>query len=293
MLRKTAQLTQEWQYIVFPLWSLHTHVYKQFSVTPRLGFSSPEGGWGKSLLIDILSRLVPNPEVVQLSSGATLSRFVDEERPVLLCDDFEKTSVHDPILRSIYDAGWQPGANRLVTDRGERRKLQLHVAMAVGATNEWFRDLKSTSLTRTIRFRMLPNSEKLEKDLSVFGMIHHAHILPWIGTVTLDFNPRIPEKLEKFGRWADTWRSIFTMAKACGWSELYNKPWLDLASEASLAWLAEEIKNRRRPDEVMIAIHILQIRDTYDIDAIASTSLVAQLIDWVGCGWTMGKPQAN
>ena len=70
------------------------------------------------------------------------------------------------------------------------------------------------------------------------------------------------------------------MAKACGWSELYNKPWLDLASEASLAWLAEEIKNRRRPDEVMIAIHILQIRDTYDIDAIASTSLVAQLIDW-------------
>jgi hypothetical protein len=280
MLRKTVQLTREWQYPVFPVWALHTRFYRQFDVTPRLAFTSPEGGWAKSLMIKILRRSVPNPEVVQLTSGATLSRLIDEGRPVLLGDDFEKMSVRDPILRSIYDAGWEPGANRPVTDGGERRKLDLHTAMAVGATNEWVKGLKSTSLTRTIRFRMLPSSEKLEKDLSIFGMIYHAHTLPWFETITLDLHPPMPEKLEKFGRWADTWQSMFIIAKACGWSKIYGKPWFDVIADASLAWLAEEIRNRRRPDEVMVAIHILQIRDAYKIDAIFTTDLIGQLKAW-------------
>jgi len=198
----------------------------------------------------------------------------------VLLDDAEKMKAEDCILRSIYDAGWEPGAHRLITDKGEPTEIMLHAPMAVGATDELVRKLKTTSLSRSIRFRM-PQIRELEKDLSVLDAIRQLHILPWIGTVTLDLNPPMPKELELLGREADTWRPIFTIAEVCGWSEEAGKSWLDLVAKAALDWLAEEKKSRRRPDEVMIVIHMLQIFDALGVAHLGSEKFVKLLRDWL------------
>jgi hypothetical protein len=49
------------EYVAVALWILHTHVFDQFMVTPRLALRSPVANCGKTTLMDILVRWCRNP----------------------------------------------------------------------------------------------------------------------------------------------------------------------------------------------------------------------------------------
>src|SRR6516225_2254712 len=46
--------------LAFSLWILHTYVYDQYNITPRLALLSPVAGCGKTTLIALLELLVNN-----------------------------------------------------------------------------------------------------------------------------------------------------------------------------------------------------------------------------------------
>ena len=54
------------EYVIIALWALHTHVFSQFMVTPRLVLRSPTAGCGKTQMIDVLSKLTARPEKFEL-----------------------------------------------------------------------------------------------------------------------------------------------------------------------------------------------------------------------------------
>lgn len=114
------------RYVVFPspecrdsvvLWALHAHVvYTSFSTTPRLSVCSKEPGSGKSLVLELLAHIVPNPMLsVHLTPGVVW-RSLEHGTPTLLMDEadtiFGKAgsgSSHRE-LRGILNAGYRRGA---------------------------------------------------------------------------------------------------------------------------------------------------------------------------------------
>jgi len=60
------------EYVAMALWAVHTHVYDQFQVTPRLALTSPVRGCGKSITLSVLARLVARHELVDNITAAAL-----------------------------------------------------------------------------------------------------------------------------------------------------------------------------------------------------------------------------
>jgi hypothetical protein len=75
------------EYVGAVLWALHTHVFDQFTVTPRLAALSPVRGCGKSKLLLILERLSANPERHSNITAAALFRLIETAPTTMLLDE--------------------------------------------------------------------------------------------------------------------------------------------------------------------------------------------------------------
>lgn len=85
-------------YVVFPspeardavvLWTLHTHAFKEFETTPRLSVRSNEYGAGKSRVLDILARVVPNPLYAVNVTPGVMWRILDGGNCTILYDEVD------------------------------------------------------------------------------------------------------------------------------------------------------------------------------------------------------------
>ena len=75
------------EYIGAVLWILHTHVFNNFAVTPRLALLSPVRRCGKTNFLKIIEKLTPNPVRYDSITAATLFRLIDGGSPTLLLDE--------------------------------------------------------------------------------------------------------------------------------------------------------------------------------------------------------------
>src|SRR5689334_1742067 len=112
------------QYVVLPphgnvalaLWVLHAWALEAFNYSPILTITSPTPRCGKTLLLELLGMVVPQPEPMIRPSEAVLFRLIGSEpRPTLLIDEvdaiFRKEG--DPTtegLRAMLNAGNRRGA---------------------------------------------------------------------------------------------------------------------------------------------------------------------------------------
>ena len=71
---KTYLAVNSHEYVALALWAMHTHVYDRYMVTPRLLLTSPVRGCGKSVGLDVLSRLVARSELTDNITAAAVSR---------------------------------------------------------------------------------------------------------------------------------------------------------------------------------------------------------------------------
>src|SRR5215831_12001036 len=55
---KTYVALNSHEYVAMALWAMHTHIFDRYMVTPRLLLTSPVRHCGKSVALDVLSRLV-------------------------------------------------------------------------------------------------------------------------------------------------------------------------------------------------------------------------------------------
>jgi hypothetical protein len=94
------------------LWTMHMHVHTQFRVTPRLATLSPEPGWGKSVVLDLIRHLAPRdpwegtiPRLIIDPTPASLYQLVDNGATALMLDEVDNLNLKsNHKLRTILNA---------------------------------------------------------------------------------------------------------------------------------------------------------------------------------------------
>jgi hypothetical protein len=107
---KTYLAVNSHEYVALALWALHTHVYDCYMVTPRLLLTSPVRGCGKSVGLDVLSRLVARPELSDNITAAAVYDTIDRTQCTLLMDEFDNQELSaKAALRAVLNAGYRHG----------------------------------------------------------------------------------------------------------------------------------------------------------------------------------------
>jgi len=107
------------EYVVMPehvaetaaLWVVHTHAFDWWQVTPRLAISAPTMGSGKSVMLDVLSTLVPRALEAANLSTAVAFRAIDKFRPTLMIDEVDTFLRDNDELRGVLDSGHRKGGH--------------------------------------------------------------------------------------------------------------------------------------------------------------------------------------
>jgi hypothetical protein len=114
------------------LWVLHAYLLNCFLVSPRLCVRSPTKGCGKTLLLDVLGRLVPRPLPSGNVTAPTLFRVVEKYRPTLLIDEADSFLRDSDELRGVLNGNRQGSqVLRLVGDEHTARAFATYGACAI------------------------------------------------------------------------------------------------------------------------------------------------------------------
>jgi hypothetical protein len=104
-LRRFVVLSED-QYVAVALWVAATHVMEAAEVAPLLHIRSPEKGSGKSVLLDVLEKIVAAPWPVSATSTSAFFRKIDCDHPTVLFDEIDqvfagKTEDHADLTSAI------------------------------------------------------------------------------------------------------------------------------------------------------------------------------------------------
>jgi len=275
------------KYVVLPspeahtavtLWTLHTHVYDSFYITPRLNVSSNEPGSGKSLVLDILSHLVAKPrKAVNLTPGV-LWHLLDEETPTVLFDEVDTmfgtrgSGSAYTILRLIINAGYQKGEQipRLVGKGGTITWYDVFGPMALAGIG----DLPHTILTRSIVIEMRkrkptdPEVAEFDPEFASDELAHVREIVEaWAARAAEPLSVARPD-VPASNRDAQLWRVLVAIADMAG------GPWPDRARDACRALTAQ-----RKPP---VGLQLLEsIREVFGEDAALETDELVSRLRWL------------
>lgn len=93
------------------LWVVHTHTFEASRVTPYLSITSAEPGSGKTLLLEVLSLLVPRAWLTGRTTAAVLPRKIEVVTPTLLLDEsdtaFKGDKDYATALHGILNTGYK------------------------------------------------------------------------------------------------------------------------------------------------------------------------------------------
>jgi len=88
LLRKVIVLKLDAHYWALTLWIAFCYSIQEFDFAPRLCFWSPEKRCGKSLALEVVSHLLPNPLMTSSISSPALFRILDKDKTrVILIDE--------------------------------------------------------------------------------------------------------------------------------------------------------------------------------------------------------------
>jgi Protein of unknown function (DUF3631) len=264
------------EYVAVTLWIVHTHVFNNFVVTPRLALTSPVRGCGKTTLLDIAEKLVARPPKSDSITAAAVYHLVDGERPTLLIDEADNLGLaHNGTLRQVFNSGHRRGgvATRFVG--GRARSFSTFAPLAIAAIDSATRPLPLPIVHRSVVVHMerADATQVLSRfdphdvvTTADFDIVYRA-IFNWARSVTLNRNPDLPEDLRN--RPADNWRPLISVADACG------AEWGDIARAAAI-----EFAHGYHDEDVLVTLlhNIRGIFDARVVDRISSKALVAALV---------------
>jgi hypothetical protein len=205
------------------LWILHSHIFGQFMVTPRLVWRSVVANCGKTTLLDVMSKLVAMPEKVDSITTAALFRLIDRSRPTMLIDEADNLMLSlqgNSKLLAVVNSGHRQGGTVTLSERGLPRKFTTFAPLALALPNA------AGGLPRTLNSRCITiHLERSTRKLKRFSTIRpdyaldegYQQILLWRADVKLNDDPLMPEGLNN--RIADNWRVLISIADSLGWGE--------------------------------------------------------------------------
>jgi putative DNA primase/helicase len=272
-----------------PLWAVHTHVFEQTLITPRLVIKSPQKRSGKTTLLTLLGELVQRPLVTAGLSAASLFRAIELVRPTLLIDEADAlTGDSHQELRALLNAGFQRGGQAIRTvpigDGFEPRMFSCWAPVAVALIGRLWDTLEDRSVRIELqRRRGDEDIERLRRNRLDELAPTLRRIWRWAGDhadALRRADPILPRQLND--RAADCWRILAAIADQAGGD------WPDRARAAALL-LSED-----GADTETVATRLLRdLRELFDAQpsgVLFSEEIVVQLISLEERGWAeMGK----
>jgi hypothetical protein len=281
-LRKLVVLKSDAHYRAETLWIAHTYAIASFDFTPRLAIWSPEKRCGKSLNLEIVSRLVTKSRMTSSISGSALYRMISQdESTVFLIDesdrvfggkgDREKAEALTSIINSGFKRGatiWRCKPNSLDP---EEFATFAPVALAGIGTRSIPETIADRSLVIEMR-RKYPNEQILEFESDEAEAIFEplrAGLALWIDSIREELRPCRPEfPSELNSRARDVWRPLFKIASSAG------EEWLEKARSASLELSAGVVEE----DEMSFQMRLLSdCRQVLQGSSMTSSDLINAL----------------
>jgi hypothetical protein len=219
VLRRFLYLEEDHQFTAFALWVLHTFVFQDFDHTPRLALLSPARGCGKSVGFRLLERLCLRPRKFGSTTTAVLPRLTQERSTVLLDETDNMDFANDPVLRAVLNDGFTTGARRALMLKGGMTEFDLFAPVALAGIGRLPLPLMSRSIVinmarapRKVKLERFSTSPILLEELDVV----YRHVFVWAQTMRgkFDTDPEMPSGF--YGRLADRWRVLFSIADALG-----------------------------------------------------------------------------
>jgi hypothetical protein len=293
LLRKVVILKSDEHYWALTLWIAFCYSIPEFDFAPRLCFWSPEKRCGKSLALEVVSHLLPNPLVTSSISSASLFRILDKDKTkVILIDesdtvfgnrgDKEKAEA----LRQLLNASFKRGLSvlRCEGNNFEPKEFQIFAPIALAG-------IGTTAIPETVADRAIM--------VEMRRMLPHETITEFESDeVEGIFNP-IKEKLEAFARSneshyrnlrpdlprdslnaraRDLWKPLYKVAECAG------EEWIKKVQIASVALSAGEVE----PEEASNSLRLISdIRDVFreGEDRVTTKDLLERLRDLEESPW--------
>jgi putative DNA primase/helicase len=266
------------------LWVVHAYLTDCFLVSPRLCVRSPTKGCGKTLLLDVLERLVLRSLKTANVTSSAIFRVVESYRPTLLVDEADTFVRDNDELRGVLNSGHRKGGTvlRTVGDDHEPRSFATYSACAIALIGALPETLHDRSVVVDLK-RRLP-SEKVEPFRP--DRADHLDILArkaarWAADNAERIaaaDPAMPAGI--VNRAADNWRPLLAIAETAGseWGERTRK-----AAEAS--------RSAEGDDGSRLELLLGDIRDVSAGESeMPSADLVANLVALDGRPWAeLGK----
>lgn len=222
--------------------------------------------------MDIVEALVPNPLRADSLTAAAAYRVIDQSAPILLWDEGDNLDLpRQNKLRTVFNSGHQRGHKILISAPGDgvRSYDTFAPLMYAGIGSLPLPQLARSIALHMERSRVLLQTFSLRRNPETqrMGSAVFRYLFDWatIARPTLDLDPPMPTQLRN--RVADNWRTLLTMADACGRGECSRAAALEF--------------NKGYHDEDAVVILLGDIRDIFNrlrTDVLHSATLVAELL---------------
>ena len=265
MLRRYVGL-KDHEYIAGTLWAVHTHVYDQFAITPRLAVTSPTSDCGKSTLLLFLKAICASPHKSDDVTPAALFRLIDAGFTTLLCDEIDNADLaNNRVFRTIANGGHHRSGVIVRTIDGQPRSFSTFSPMvlaAIGGVPSALASASALDIDSHGASRRCECGTRFDENEDRLPLIVvHQTIVTWASAAQLAPEPAMPTGLR--GRAADNWRVLLSIADA------YGRGWGERAREAALI-----MARGYRDEDIAVTLlrHIRDIFEAYSVDRIASAA---------------------
>ena len=282
-LRKVLILKSDHDYSALTLWIAYCYSITHFTFAPRLCFWSPEKRCGKSLALEVVANLLPNPLMTSSISSASLYRILDRDKTkVILIDESDTVFGRNgdkekaEALRQLLNASFKTGqvVVRCEPPKFEPKEFAIFAPIALAGIGTTA--IPETVADRAIMIemrRMFPYEKILEfesdevegyfsplkRKLEIFSRVHeskYANIKPELPRESL--NPRA----------RDVWKPLYKVAE-CGGQE-----WIKKVRAASIALSSGESDT----EESSLSLRLLSdIREVFSEELLSTRDLLERL----------------
>jgi hypothetical protein len=261
------------EYIAVALWIVHTHVYDQFMVTPRLLLTSPVRNCGKTTVLDIINRLAARPEKSDSITAGAIYHHVSKLRSTMLLDEADNLELSaKAVLRAVLNAGHRKGGSVSRMMNGVPTRFTVFAPVALAGIGSLTLPLMSRSIVIRMRRhdgrRPLRRFDEADTEAAEKFDAVYRHIFHWIARTPIERDPAMPAELR--GRQADNWRPLIAIADACS---------LDWGESARAAAITFAGSDRDEDIGVVLLKHMQTIFDMLGAERLASKVVVDALIE--------------
>lgn len=269
------------------LWTLHTHAYARFNLSPRLILHGRDARADHARALRVLRWLTPNPRLVARATAANVLDLLTHERPTLLFDDAANAILLRRDMRALIAAGAR--ADGVLLGRRGRRKesafrrcgAPLAIATALGPPEEVLVHAIVLPLTPALATGAAPREPIAEPPAEALAL--YAEFTAF-GTRLAAANaapaPNVPPFLSAVQR--ETWAPLFAVAEALG-----DEAWRAANAAASRFAAPEHLEPPTSPLALLRDIRRITGIDEMPVSSVQLAQDLTRDAEspWLACDW--------